>query len=124
MTSDEHLAKAERILASLNKLAFPDDYLALVDGAMIAGYHLGNALLHGHGILPDTEHANTPSKLDRPISALPEPIQRAFHAFAELEQLRFDYVRSPSTYDERLSTATWRHLETMRQECRALLGLI
>jgi len=120
MTGNMHLAKAERIFAGLKKLAFPDDYPALVDGAMIAGYHLGNALLHRHGILPDTEHANTPSKLDRPISALPEPIQRPFQAFAEMEKLRFDYVRSPSTYDERLATATWRHLETMLQACRAL----
>lgn len=120
MTGDLHLAKAERILAGLKKLAFPDDYLALVDGAMIAGYHLGNGLLHGHGVLPDTEHANTPSKLDRPISVLPEPIQCAFQAFTELEKLRFDYVRSPSTYDERLAAATWRHLEIMVQACRAL----
>ncbi len=119
MTRDEHLAKAGVILASLGKLAFPDDYLAIVDGATIAGYHLGNALLHSHGVLPDMEHYNTPSKLARPISALPAPIQRAFEAFAELEKLRFDYVRSPSAYDERLASVVWRNLETMQQACAA-----
>ncbi len=118
MTSDEHLAKAAGILASLGKLSFPDDYLAIVDGATIAGYHLGNALLHSHGVMPGTEHSNTPSKLDRPISALPEPIQRAFQAFAELEKLRSDYVRSASVYDEQLASAVWRHLETMQRACR------
>jgi hypothetical protein len=120
MTRDEHLARAGRVLASLRKLAFPDDYLAIVDGATIAGYHLGNALLHGHCVAPDAEHSNTPSKLTRPVSALPTPIQRAFEAFTELEKLRFDYVRSPSTYDERLASAVWHNLETMLQACRAL----
>ena len=118
MTRDEHLAKAAGILASLGKLSFPDDYLAIVDGATIAGYHLGNALLHGHGVLPDIEHANTPSKLDRPVSALPAPIQRAFEAFTELEKLRFDYVRSPSVYGARLASEVWRHLEAMQRACR------
>lgn len=118
MTSDEHLAKAAGVLASLGKLSFPDDYLAIVDGATIAGYHLGNALLHRHGVAPDAEHSNTPSKLGRPISALPESIQRAFEAFTELEKLRFDYVRSPSVYDGRLASVVWRHLETMQRACR------
>jgi hypothetical protein len=120
MTSDEHLAKAAGILASLGKLSFPEDYLALVDGAMIAGYHLGNALLHSHGVAPDAEHSNAPSKLARHVGALPTPIQRAFEAFTELEKLRFDYVRSPSVYDERLAFAVWHNLETMQQACRTL----
>ena len=67
MNSHDHLSAAIRILAGLKKFSLPDDYLAVVDGAMIAGYHLGNALLHKHGVLPDAEHANTPSKLERPI---------------------------------------------------------
>ena len=119
MTADEHLAAALRIYASLKKFAFPDEYLALVDGAMIAGYHWGNALLHIQGVLPDAEHANTASKLDRPISMLPATIQPAIDAFAELEKLRFDFVRSASVYDEHLTSAVWRHLDTMRHACGA-----
>jgi hypothetical protein len=79
---------------------------------------LGNALLHKHGVLAETEHANTPSKLDRPINALPAPIQAAYEAFAELEKLRFDYVRSASKYDARLASVVWLHLETMQRACR------
>ena len=77
MTDADHITQAGHIFASLKKLSMPDDYLAIADGAMIVGYHLGNALLHRHGVLADTEHANTPSKLDRPINALPAPIQAA-----------------------------------------------
>ena len=118
MTSGDHITEAGRIFASLQKLSMPDDYLAIVDGAMIVGYHLGNALLHKHRVLADNEHANTPSKLERPINALPVPIQPACEAFAELEKLRFVYVRSASTYDERLASVVWRHLETMQRACR------
>jgi hypothetical protein len=118
MTSAEHIAQAELILAGLRKLTLPDDYLAIVDSGMVIGYHLGNALLHRHGVAPDANHTNTPSKLDCAISALPAPIRPAFDAFAALEKLRFDFVRSPSVYDERLATEVWRHIETMRQSCR------
>jgi hypothetical protein len=118
VTRDDHIKQAGRIIASLKKLSMPDDYLAIVDGAMIVGYHLGNALLHAHGVLADTEHANTPSKLDRPLTALPAPMRPAYEAFAELEKLRFDYVRSASTYDDHLSSVIWHHLEAMQRACR------
>ena len=118
MTDADHIMQARHIFASLKKLSMPEDYLAIADGAMIVGYHLGNALLHRHGVLADTDHANTPSKLDRPINALPAPIQAAYEAFAELEKLRFDYVRSASKYDARLASVVWLHLETMQRACR------
>ncbi len=117
MNSDDHFEAGGRVLVSIQKLAMPDDYLAMVDGAMVAGYHFGNALLHRHGALPDDEHANTPSKLERPIDSLPAAIQPAYRAFAELEKLRFDFVRSASVYDARLATEVWRHLEALRQAC-------
>jgi hypothetical protein len=97
----------------------PDDYLAIVDGAMVAGYHLGNALLHVHGLSADCEHTNTPSKLERGIDTLPAPIQAAFGAFAALEKLRFDYVRSASVYDPRVATEVWRCLEVIEHACAA-----
>jgi hypothetical protein len=118
MTSGEHIAQAELIFASLRKLILPDDYLAIVDSGMVIGYHLGNALLHMHDLAPNAEHTSTPSKLDRPMSALPASMRPAFDAFAALEKLRFDFVRSASIYDARLKTEVWRHLETMRQACR------
>ena len=119
MNSSKHLAQAAVILAGMRKLTIPGDYLAIVDGAMVAGYHLGNALLHAHGISADTEHITTPSKLGRGIDSLPAPIRPALAAFAELEKFRFDYVRSASVYDERLGAKVWSCLEVMRQACAA-----
>jgi hypothetical protein len=119
VNSAKHLAQAAVILAGMRKLTFPGDYLAIVDGAMVAGYHLGNALLHAHGISADIEHITTPSKLEHDIDSLPAPIQPAFAAFAELEKFRFDYVRSASAYDERLDAEVWRCLEVMQQACAA-----
>ena len=119
MNSDKHLAQAAIILAGMRKLAMPGDYLAIVDGAMVAGYHLGNAALHAHGVTGDAEHVNTPSKLERAIDTLPAPIRSAFVAFEELEKFRFDFVRSASVYDERLGADVWRCLEVMQQACAA-----
>ncbi len=115
MTRADHLAKAERIMAGMAKLVFPQDYLAIVDGALIAGYHYGNALLHLHGVLPETEHANTPSKLETPVERLPAPIQAAFRAFVELEGLRSAYVRSPSDHDPKLDRRVPELLNILRQ---------
>lgn len=115
MTPAEHLAKAERIMAGMAKFALPQDYLALVDGSLIAGYHYGNALLHQAGILPDAEHANTPSKLGMAIAALPPAIKPAYSAFTELERLRSEFVRSPSSYDSRLDGRVRELLDVMRR---------
>jgi hypothetical protein len=102
VNSARHLAQADVILAGMRKLTMPGDYLAIVDGAMVAGYHLGNALLHVHGISADSEHTNTPSKLERGI-----------------DTLRLDYVRSASVYDPRVATEVWRCLEVMEHACAA-----
>ena len=119
MKSAQHLAQTEIVLAGMRKLTVPGDYLAIVDGAMVAAYHLGSALLHTHEVSRDNEHTTTPSKLDRPLGNLPEPLRAAFAAFAELEELRFDYVRSASIYREGIGEAVWRNLDTMREACRA-----
>lgn len=115
MNVEQHSAKAQRVLSSMDKLHFPEDYLAIIDGAVIAGYHLGNALLHRHHVMPESDHANSPSKLLMSVSNLPGAIQPAFRAFSELERLRSEYVRSPSTYDARLATEVPALLHIMRQ---------
>jgi hypothetical protein len=115
MNVEQHAAKAKRVLNSLRKLHFPEDYLAIVDGAVIAGYHLGNALMHKHGVSSPTQHSNSPSKLEAGVPSLPIAIQPAFEAFSELERLRFEFVRSPSTWDATLAQAVQRNLEIMRR---------
>lgn len=115
MNIEQHTAKAQRVLSSLSKLRFPEDYLAIIDGAVVAGYHLGNALLHRYRALPESDHANSPSKLLMPVSDLPDAIQPAFRAFSELERLRSEYVRGTSVYDTRLATEVPALLDTLRQ---------
>lgn len=114
MNVEQHTAKAQRVLISLSKLHFPEDYLAIVDGAMVAGYHLGNALLHQHNVSSACIHFNSPSKLVTSISDLPPTVQPAFKAFAKLEQLRSEYVRSPACFDSTLAELTNRNLDVMR----------
>jgi len=113
MNIEQHTAKAQRVLKSLSKLHFPEDYLAIIDGAVVAGYHLGNALLHKNGVSDSGLHFNSPSKLGAPISDLPATIQPAFKAFAELERLRFENVRSPSCYDPAVADLVKRNLDAM-----------
>jgi hypothetical protein len=119
MKSTSHLVQAEVVLAGMRKLTAPDDYLAIVDGAMVAGCHFGNALLHDHGVSADDQHITRPSGLDRAIDSLPEAVRAALAAFAELEKLRFDYVRSTSVYKEGVGESVWRNLDAMREACRA-----
>lgn len=115
MNVEQHAVKAQRVLSSLSKLHFPEDYLAIIDGAMIAGYHLGNALLHKSGVSDADLHFNSPSKLDTPISSLPAAIQPAYQAFAALEQLRLEYVRSPSCYDPAVVDMVNHNLDMMKR---------
>lgn len=115
MNVEQHIAKAQRVLNSLVKLNFPEDYLAIVDGAVVAGYHLGNALLHKHGVSEPDLHFNSPSRLEVPINGLPAAIQPAFKAFADLERLRFEYVRNPSCYGPAVADLVKRNLDAMER---------
>jgi hypothetical protein len=116
MNIEQHTDKAQRVLNSLGKLRFPEDYLAIIDGAMVAGYHLGNALLHKSGVSDPGLHFNSPSKLAAPISDLPATIQPSFQSFAELEQLRTEYVRNPSCLDPAVADRVKRNLDAMKYE--------
>lgn len=114
MSPKEHKAKAARIEKGLQKLQSGEDGLAIIDGAMVAGFHWGNAILHRCGVLPEGEHANTPSKLSMAIPDLPAAAQAPFRAFAELEKLRFDYVRNAGRYEGDIGRNVWSALEVLR----------
>ena len=119
MNSAKHLAQGDAVLAGMRKLTVPADYLGIVDGAMIAACHFGNALLHAHGVSRESDDITRPSGLDRPIANLPEAIRAAFAAFAELEKLRFNYVRGAAVYKDGVGEAVWRNLDAMREACSA-----
>lgn len=113
MKPGQHLDKARRILAGLSKLDPASDTLAIIDGTMVAGYHIGNAQLHRHGVTEASIHFNTPSKLEMPVSTLPPAVKRAYDAFAGLEDLRARYVRSPNAPNEAAALEAQRLLVTM-----------
>lgn len=117
MTPEEHLEKARRILEGLAKLDPAGDTLALIDGTMIAGYHLGNAGLHSHGVTDASVHFNTPSKLEMPMATLPEAVKPAYEAFSALENLRSTYVRSPHTPDAAVGREAQRLMQAMARSC-------
>ena len=119
MNTQQHFDKAQRIAASLSKLDVHDDALAIIDGTMIAGYHLGNALLHLHGALAPAEYYTTPSKLPMAVTSLPAAVRPAYEAFERLEALRMRYVRSPNPPDDRAVVDARQTLEAMFRACGA-----
>ena len=100
MNAEQHRLKARRVVQSLDKLDPVKDSYAFIDGTMIAGYHIGNALLHAHGASPADVHWNTPAKLEIAIERLPNDVTTAFALFAELEALRLRYVRNADAPDQ------------------------
>lgn len=119
MNADRHLDKARRILAGLAKLDVADDSLAIIDGAMIAGYHLGNAALHAHGVTGASVHFNTPSKFEVAPGTLPAAVKPVYDVFAELEAMRSHYVRSPNQPDRKAAVQARQLLSRMAFLCGA-----
>ena len=117
MNTQEHFEKARRIVAGLDKLNAADDALAIIDGAMIAGYHLGNAMLHLHGVTEPSVYFNTPSKLTMPLESLPPTVKPAYDAFERLEALRLRYVRNPGVADAAVVLEAKNTVDAMMGHC-------
>jgi hypothetical protein len=118
MNPDQHMAKAHRILKGLAKLSPATDTLALIDGTMIAGYHLGNAALHAHGVTEPAVHFNTPSKFEVAPETLPAAVKPVYEVFSQLEQLRAHYVRSPNQPDREAGVLAQQLMALMAGLCR------
>lgn len=117
MNAEQHLEKARGILAGLAKLDPATDSLAIIDGTMIAGYHLGNAVLHAHGVTAPSVHFNTPSKFEVPPDTLPAPVKPVYEVFVELETMRSHYVRSPNQPDRKAGVQAQQLLSRMATLC-------
>ena len=117
MDHNQHMAMARRILAGLAKLDPELDRFAIIDGTMVAAYHLGNAALHAHGVTEASLHFNTPSKFEVPPESLPEALKRIYLAFDALEKLRSRYVRSPDAPDVDSVRSAQHQLAQMAQFC-------
>ena len=117
MNQDEHLAMARRILAGLSKLDREVDRFAIIDGAMVAAYHFGNAALHAHGVTEPSLHFNTPSKFEVPPDSLPAAFKPIYDAFDALEKLRSRYVRSSDEPDAAAAISAQQQLACLAQAC-------
>ena len=113
MNVDEHCVKGRRIVEGLDKLDPAEDAYAVIDGTMLAGYHIGNALLHVHRASPDETHWNTPSKLEITIEHLPSEVTSAFALFTRLEDLRQRYVRNAEVPDAAAANEAMRLVHAM-----------
>lgn len=122
MNADQHLDKARQVLAALAKLDPAADTLAVIDGTMIAGYHLGNGALHAHGVTNAATHFNTPSKFEVPPATLPAAVKPVYDVFAELETMRSHYVRSPNLPDAQAGLQAQRLLARMAALCGVTAG--
>ncbi len=119
MNTEQHFDKARGILAGLAKLDPATDTLAIIDGTMIAGYHLGNGALHAHGVTDAAVHFNTPAKFEVPPESLPAAVKPVYAVFAELETLRSHYVRSANTPDSQVAVDAWLLARRMAKLCGA-----
>jgi hypothetical protein len=117
MNTEQHFDKARGILAGLAKLDPAVDTLALIDGTMIAGYHLGNGALHAHGVTDVSVHFNTPSKFEVPPQTLPAAVKLVYDEFEALEALRSKYVRSPNEPDAQTGVRAQKLLAQMAALC-------
>lgn len=117
MNHNEHMAMARRILNGLAKLDPETDQFAIIDGTMVAAYHLGNAVLHAHGVTEPSLHFNTPSKFEVPPDSLPTALKPIYDAFDSLEKLRSRYVRNPDEPDIDTARAAQQQLARMAELC-------
>jgi hypothetical protein len=113
MNVEQHRMKGRRIVEGLDKLDPITDTFAVIDGTMVAGYHIGNALLHVHGASSDETHWNTPSKLEITIEHLAPAVTSGFALFAELEDLRQRYVRNADAPDAAAAKEAMRLVHAM-----------
>ena len=115
MKTDEHRRKAERIERSL-RLCTADDYETLIEGAMLAGSHWFNLLLHDAGLRgPDEDamHAEFLSVAERRKVALAVP--DALRALDEIERLRTIHVRGDLPGGEEAGRTALRCLARLRE---------
>ncbi len=117
MNAEQHFEKARQVMAGLAKLDPAVDALAVIDGTMIAGYHLGNGALHAHGVTDAAVHFNTPSKFEVPPATLPAAVKPVYDVFAELEAMRSHYVRSPNQPDAQVAVDAWLLMSRMAKLC-------
>jgi hypothetical protein len=119
MKLDAHIGKAERIERSLAKCS-PHDFEAVIEGAMLAGTHWFNVLLHRNGLRePDKDamHAEfiTAGERRKLTVAIPE----ALDALDRIEHLRTTHVRGDMPDGEAAAAQALACLDRLRESAKA-----
>jgi len=115
-----HLAKAGRIVASLDRCS-PADYETVIEGCMLAGTHLFNLLLHDAGLRGedhDAMHSEFIGAGERRRIAVRLP--GALAALDEIEALRTGHVRGDLPGGEAAAKRALRALAELRRQAAAL----
>ncbi len=115
MRIDAHQAKAERIERSLAKCT-PADYETVIEGAMLAGTHWFNALLHRRALRTvenDAMHAEFISQGERRKLSLAIPDE--LRALDEIEALRTSHVRGDMPGGEEAAKTALHSLAMLRE---------
>jgi hypothetical protein len=114
--SEIHQGKAQRIQRSLARLS-PQQFEAVIEGAMLAGTHWFNVILHERGLQADTAdimHAEFIGMGMRRKIALRARV--AMEALDEIERFRTTHVRGDMPDGEMAATRSLACLETLQKE--------
>lgn len=117
MEAGDHVAKAERIECSMDKLDPVADYETVIENCMLAGTHYLNAALHLRGVTRPTRdllHSDKPRLRTQP----PADLGPVLAAMKFIEDLRPPYVRGTQPYDPRLSAECLSRYRQVRDFAR------
>lgn len=122
MKIEAHRAKAQSIERSLAQCTV-DDYETIIEGAMLAGTHWFNILLHRAG-LRDTDndivHAEFVSIGERRKFALAVP--QALSSLDAIERLRTSHVRGDMPRGDHAARLALEYLSQLHAACLAGAG--
>ena len=124
MRPREHILKAERLEATLNKLKPAEDFEMVIELCMLAATHLFNAALHVEGVThghldqshtvrpPLTYHQKSPSSA----------IRKGMEALAFIEKLRPVYVRGGTPFEQGVADACLQHFANAKKIFFGVIG--
>lgn len=122
MKIEDHLIKADRIEQStFGKLDRDADYEVYVEGCMLAGTHLLNAVLHQSGV---TQEQDDLLHSDKPPLGAPAPnaIAEMMRHLKAIEDLRSGYLRGKAPWQTAHGDLCARNMARLRASAVALLN--
>lgn len=117
MIAAEHRAKAERIERSMAKCSAAD-FETVIEGAMLAGTHWFNLLLHANGLRPpdgDIVHTEFVQLGERRKFAI--VLSEEMRALDLIEDLRTTHVRGNMPDGEQAALRALKALALLRAAC-------